>query len=55
MNALFGGFNEQTKISISGVRIKNALVPKYTLKIGDVLPQFSQKDVKGNLFDIADL
>lgn len=55
LKALYDGFSEQTKSSITGVRIKNALVPKYTLKIGDVLPQFSQKDVKGNLFNIADL
>jgi thiol-disulfide isomerase/thioredoxin len=52
---LYNGFSEEIKASSYGVQIKNAALTKYTLKVGDMLPLFSQKDSKGNILKSSDL
>ncbi|MDQ8004917.1 MAG: TlpA disulfide reductase family protein [Pedobacter sp.] len=55
LKTYYESFNEKTKKSFYGVRIKNAALTKYMLKVGELLPSFSQKDTKGKMFSISDL
>lgn len=55
LRAYYESFNEKTKKSSYGVKIKNAALTKYTLKVGELLPSFSQKDTKGKMLNISDL
>ncbi|WP_461788209.1 redoxin domain-containing protein [Pedobacter sp.] len=52
---LYNGFSDKTKASSHGIQIKNAALTKYILKVGDMLPSFSQKDTKGKMLNISDL
>ncbi|MGE6221218.1 TlpA family protein disulfide reductase [Nubsella zeaxanthinifaciens] len=52
---LYNSFSDKAKTSSYGIQIKNAALKKYTLKVGDMLPLFSQKDTKGNILKSSDL
>lgn len=52
---LYNGFSDEIKASTDGIQIKNAALTKYTLKVGDMLPLFSQKDTKGKVLKSSDL
>lgn len=52
---LYNGFSDEIKASAYGIQIKNAALTKYTLKVGDMLPLFSQKDTKGKVLKSSDL
>lgn len=52
---LYNEFSNEIKASSYGIQIKNAALTKYTLKVGDILPLFSQKDTKGNVLKSSDL
>jgi len=54
LKTYYESLNEKTKKSLYGIKIKNAALTKYMLKVGEMLPLFSQRDARGNILNISD-
>ena len=54
LKTYYESLNEKTKKTLYGIKIKNAALTKYMLKVGEMLPLFSQRDAGGNILNISD-
>jgi len=55
LKAFYDNFSEEVKNTSYGISVKNAAFTKYKLKVGELLPSFSQRDLDGKMLNIADL